>query len=445
MKRWSDRLVATVVALLILALPGTLSARERRGADLIITRQDGRQVQGELIAVKPDTLVLLTSDAKDVSVVLVEIKTIRILRRSKAVEGMFWGLWAGAVGGAIWGGTAASDEEVGWLGGAALGAMLVAVPAGLVGLLAGIGAGVDDRINLAGLPEPEMNRILAKLSRQAREPRVYVPPPGILVPGEPKIKPAPSGYERTRFKLTWIPGYRVGGRGYSGEEEDITFRFPGNLPPEEAGPYSSTGHSLVDRPRFSLGRITLAYEWSRRLASEIELHVSDRLTDQRFGDLRFTSTLDGLTYSDSFETNEVVSSTSLLVGLAFRPLTPALLQPHVLEFGAAAGPAWIGWKGRSIYDYYPDYWTHVRRTTTWTARARISYDYYFNRAFSMGAFAEYRWLHTDISSFSVTMFGQYSEWGNPVNPLARTTEVTLPGRTIALSGLACGLKFGFSF
>jgi hypothetical protein len=444
MKQWSKRLAATVLALMMLVLPRALSARERRGADLIITRQDGRRVQGELIAVKPDALVLLTLDAKDESVMLAEIKSIKILRRSKAWQGVLGGLLAGAVGGAIWGVSTASDEW-GVAGGAFLGGLAVMGPASLLGLMAGMGAGLDDEIDLAGLPVSEMNRILAKLSRQARGPRVYVPTPGILVAGEPTTKPASSGYERTRFKLSWMPGYRVGGQGYSLAAEDITFRFTEDLPSGEAGPYTSSWDPFVDRPRFSLGRVTLAYQWSRRLASEIELYVSNRLTDQRFGELNFTSTLDGLTYYGYFGVPGVVGSTSLLAGLVFRPFPPAFLQPHVLEFGAAAGPAWISWTARSIYDFSPDLLTVDRRTTTWTARACMSYDYYFSPAFSMGVFAEYGWLQADISSFSVTKLVYYYESGNSVNALTRETEVTFPGRTIALGGLACGLKFGFSF
>lgn len=444
MKHLPGRSVATVLAILMLALPGTLSARERRGAYLIVACQGGRQVQGELIAVKPDALILLTSNAKDESVALSEIRTIKILRRSKAWQGLLGGFLAGAVGGAIWGVSTAS-EEWGAAGGAFLGGLAVAGPATLLGLTVGMGAGLDNEIDLTGLPVPEMNRILARLSRQAREPRAYVPPPRIFMAGEAKIKPASSGYDRKRFKLTWMPGYLAGGQGYVPAAEDITFRFTGDLPPGEAGPYSSSWNSYVDRSRFSLGRVSLAYQWSRRLASEIELYASNRLTDQRFGELRFTSTLDGLTYYGSFGIPGVVGSTSLVAGLVFRPLPPAFLQPHVFEFGAAAGPAWISWMARSIYDYTPDFLTADRRTTTWTARVRMSYDYYFNQAFSMGVFAEYRWLQADISSFSATKLVYYYESGNPVNSLTRDTEMTFPGRSIPLGGLACGLKFGFSF
>ena len=88
--------------------------------------------------------------------------------------------------------------------------------------------------------------------------------------------PVLSRYERTRFRLTWMPGNRIGGSGYPFREEDIAFRFVGDLPPEETGPYSSVQYTGIGLPRSSLGHITLAYAWSRRLAAEVELFIPRR-------------------------------------------------------------------------------------------------------------------------------------------------------------------------
>ncbi len=305
MKQGSGKLVATILAILTLALPGSLSAANWRGIDIIVTTQDGRQFRGELIAVKPDSLVLLDADRKDLSILVAEIKNIKVRRRSKAFQGMLYGFLAGAVGGAIWGGIAA-DDEWGVAGGAFLGGLFVAPPASLLGLVAGMGAGLDDEIDLAGLPEPELDRILAKLSRQAREPEAYVPPSRIQTAGGPRMGPVLSRYERTRFRLTWMPGNRIGGPGYSFEQEDIAFRFVGDLPPGESGPYSSVLHTGGGLPRSSLGHITLAYAWSRQLAAEVELFIPRRFAVSRSEDLRFTSTLDGLSYDAYFGSYEVI-------------------------------------------------------------------------------------------------------------------------------------------
>jgi len=425
----------TVLALLALALPGIVSAQYRRGAHLLVTGQDGQRIEGELIAIKPDTMVLLAEDLKVESVLLAEIENIKILRKSKAWQGLLGGFVAGAVGGAIWG-VASGGDEWGAAGAAFLGGLFLGVPASLVGLLAGMSAGLDDDIDLSGLPEPEVKRILAKLSLQAREPGTGAWQTGITTAGEPGLPPAPSRYAQRRFRLTWMPGFRVGGRGSPFEPRVVTFRFIGELPPEEAGPYSVPEHSWANRPIFSLGRVTLAYAWSRRIATEVELHVSGRHTDDRFADLRFTSTLDGLTYYEYLGSREIVRSTSLLIGLSARLLQPSFLQPHAVELGAAVGPSWISWDS---------FWTDSRRTTTWTARGRASYDYHFNPAFSIGAFAEYRWIQAEIPSYARTELLVFDEASYSGVTLTRTTEVTFPGRTVPLGGLSCGLRFSFGF
>ena len=46
MKQGSGKLVAAILAILMLALPGTLSAANWRGIEIIVTTQDGRQYPG---------------------------------------------------------------------------------------------------------------------------------------------------------------------------------------------------------------------------------------------------------------------------------------------------------------------------------------------------------------------------------------------------------------
>jgi hypothetical protein len=101
----------------------------------------------------------------------------------------------------------------------------------------------------------------------------------------------------------------------------------------------------------------------------------------------FNSTLDGIEYWAIWGEDKTLNSLSLLAGLTFRPLPPDLLQHHVIEAGVAAGPAWISASATGWLTPEP---TRISREMTWTARARVAYDYYFNPAFSMGAFAEYR-------------------------------------------------------
>jgi hypothetical protein len=96
-------------------------------------------------------------------------------------------------------------------------------------------------------------------------------------------------------------------------------------------------------------------------------------------------------------------------------------------------------------------WLHedsqiVARETTWTARARVSYDYHFSRALSMGAYAEYRRLRADIPSFGATEDVDFHELDDYYgNSFTRTTEIMLPARSVTMGGFSCGLISGFGF
>jgi len=161
MKQRPDELVAMVLVFLILALPGALSARERRGANIIVTLKDGHFSAGELIAVKPDSLLLLAG--KDESVDLVGIRSIRIIRKSKALLGTGCGYLASLVATTIYAKIIAADDDMAGLSG------LVFLPAGLgIGLLVGAHAGKDKTIQLDGKSESEVRQALSYLRGKAR-------------------------------------------------------------------------------------------------------------------------------------------------------------------------------------------------------------------------------------------------------------------------------------
>ena len=89
MKVMPAKLIASTLAVSLLVLPAGLAAKEKRGADLVVAKIDGSKVSGELIAVKPDSLLLLSA-GMDLSIPLVDIRDVRIVRRSHAL--LFAGL-----------------------------------------------------------------------------------------------------------------------------------------------------------------------------------------------------------------------------------------------------------------------------------------------------------------------------------------------------------------
>jgi hypothetical protein len=170
MKIVTAKLIASALVVSFLVLPAGLSAKERRGANLIVTRLDGSQVSGELIAVKRDSLLLL-SNGRDESIDLADVKTVRIVKKSRAGKGALYGFLVGAAGGALWG-SANQDSDVwgngtAWVAGAYVGAI-----GALTGLLAGSVLGLDSSFTIAVEPETVVNEYWNKLRAHARVPRL---------------------------------------------------------------------------------------------------------------------------------------------------------------------------------------------------------------------------------------------------------------------------------
>jgi hypothetical protein len=157
----------------ILALSMPLTAKERKGADLIVQRTDGTQVRGELIAVKQSSLLLMERDSgADVTVDIEEISVITIAKKWKAGNGFLIGSIVGAVSGA---GFAAymmanpifgkSEFQVGGLIGATLISGLVV---GVIGILISGLSSKDKIIQFEGMSDSEIQEILEKLRKKAR-------------------------------------------------------------------------------------------------------------------------------------------------------------------------------------------------------------------------------------------------------------------------------------
>jgi len=109
----SKKLQALFLIFSLLTLSLNLYAKEKRGAELKITKKDGQQIRGEkkdgqqirgeLITVKPNSLLLLNTEGRDVSVGNADIRVIRIVKKSKFFQSLGIGLLIGAGTGAILG------------------------------------------------------------------------------------------------------------------------------------------------------------------------------------------------------------------------------------------------------------------------------------------------------------------------------------------------------
>jgi hypothetical protein len=160
-----------LVLVCILIFPLGLTAKEKRGADLLIEKTDGQQVRGELIAVKDSSLLLLGESGSDVSADIGDIRIITIVKKSKALQGAGYGflISAASFSALAW----ASDEEY-FTDPEGGGPLVLALFFGIPGLLAGavVGAimGTDKTIRIEGESDSEIQESLEYLRKKARMP-----------------------------------------------------------------------------------------------------------------------------------------------------------------------------------------------------------------------------------------------------------------------------------
>jgi len=166
----SKKFISLFLAFSLMMLSVNLYAKERRGAKLLITKKDGQQIKGELITVKPNSLLLLDTDGKDVSIDIADIKVIRVVKKSKVLIGAGLGaaicIVGGGLAGVIAGGEPpACDSPLEF--GLMMGACFSPVAALLGGIIGGV-AGTDKTIRFEGMTDSEIKEALNKLRKKAR-------------------------------------------------------------------------------------------------------------------------------------------------------------------------------------------------------------------------------------------------------------------------------------
>ena len=157
------KFIALFLVFSLMMLSANLYAKERRGVELIITKKDGQQTQGELITVKPNSLLLLDTEGKDVSVEIEDIMVIKIFKGSKIYEGAKIGGFIGLLGGVI---ISLTGEEQGW----SLKYVQDGIIGGLIGLVIGgvVASLGEETIQIEGMSDLEIKEAMDKLRKKAR-------------------------------------------------------------------------------------------------------------------------------------------------------------------------------------------------------------------------------------------------------------------------------------
>jgi hypothetical protein len=178
MKRTIRAIMALGLVWLLVGAPEALLAARRNGARLRMTLTNNEVVQGELIGVRGETLVLLTGQG-DQTVGLGDVATLLIKDTSGTMIGGLTGLAAGVIVDAtMWHSfnKDTSDEEGGLiiraiLTPAAIAATgLIAGGACLVGMLIGHAAHKGKTYKLQGMTQEEMRGLMETLRKHAMVP-----------------------------------------------------------------------------------------------------------------------------------------------------------------------------------------------------------------------------------------------------------------------------------
>lgn len=444
MRNVPARFIAWILVVSLLVMPASLSAKQRRGAQLIVTRLDGSQVSGELIAVKPDSLLLL-SEGKDVSIGLADVHTVVIVRRSHAA--LFAGI--GGVAGAAAGATAGAyvfnkwddDDPRPLRGGLAFGAL-----GALAGLLANSVFSWDPRFTVAGRPEADVARFWDRLRAHSREGAL----PG-LAPASPGEPPPPPVTERprNRFRLSVSAALpiAIAETPYDELYGDGSFYFPNETAPE-AGPYGAWLSRHSSRPiRIGLGPVGLAYEWTPHWSIDAEFFTDGGISCSWSGFFDFNSSTDSMSYQSGVYDGYEIRFVSFLLGLSYHPFVRDSLQRHNIEIGAAAGPAWISGTpyGSDVLGPGNPFTLPSVGEIGFSGRVQAAYEYYFAPSWSLGLFAGYRFMEKRLTGVVASGTPAFWESGDSAQTVVfrRLVEVSLPALSLKGSGPFVGLRVAF--
>lgn len=414
-------IMACVLAASLLSQAPGLAAQERPGADLVVTKLDGSRVSGELLAVRPDSLILLSGGA-DLSVGFAGIASVRIVRRSRALPGGAL-VGAGIAGGLIAVAEQTTEEEAG---------AIMVIPLGaLVGMALGAVAGRDARFSVAGEPEAAVARNMDRLRAYSREARLPRGPEASL-----------PERDRPRLRLSLAASDNVSrGRQFG---EDGSFHFPEDASPE-AGPHPMSLYQSSANGWGPLGPFNIAYELTAHWAAELEVFAFRHVTSGAAGMMTYTSSTDGIAFTGPLYLEYDARATCILAGLTYRPLATSVFRRYAFELGAAVGPAFIEGEAQEFRDFsFP-----VVRKVALSGRLQATYDYAIfvpglsERGLLLGSFIGYRFMESRFAEVVGSGHGLFQEERLSDPPgFERLVEVTLPDLPLDGSGIYFGFRIG---
>jgi hypothetical protein len=109
----SPMTVAVIVLFVFFIQTPLQAVQERRGSTVVVTLADGSRVEGELLAVKEEVLLVYDKKAaQGKSIDLRQVTQVKLLKKSKILAGVGIGLALGILGGFVINKTSGGDQEM---------------------------------------------------------------------------------------------------------------------------------------------------------------------------------------------------------------------------------------------------------------------------------------------------------------------------------------------
>lgn len=449
-------------------------AKEKKhGAELIIQKKDGQSVRGELLTVKGNLLLVMESGSlSGISVDIGDIHDIKIVKKSRFLKGLGFGLLIGGGGGALLG-FLSGDDPPGWFSMTAgqkalLGGLAFGILGAPIGGIWGTIKGIDESIVLESRSPEEIKLILKKLNSKSRFPaelpqsfkktnsvmqKNFQKPVENAVVLKKQIKLNEIYHQKllsnklSRIHLNFNPGYFNShgvkdyfeifkGRGFGDTEPGGAFFIFSNEPED---------FPLVAKdPVIYLKDIRIEYSISDKFAvgvgysplGEHEVHgykyiLISREEGQYYANLYFLGGYSGRVY--------------YITG-ALMPIPDAFLKKSSFKLGAGIGLSSINLNFRTSDWQYTagkgDNISFSKNSLVLTAFGE--YDYYFNRHWSIGLNIDYKYIPVKVEDFQLT--GYYTVgYDEEFNTIYSSMIIDFPGERVNFGGLGFGMNFGFHF
>jgi hypothetical protein len=408
------------LAIIMTGLP--LAAGERRGATVEVTMTDGRLVKGELLSVKGDALLLyIQGSDRGERLDLQQVDKVRLLRKSKFLRGLGIGLLAGLALSEYSYGIAGNDEELSGL------IYFVLPPqTALVGGICGALSSRSKTIYLAGESTASVETGLGWLKLHARE------------------QDASQAPRRTwqRFHLLWSPSRQSIATNNDFQGESGTFRFVDDVPSKDTAVYPGILNPYIHN-HVRADRFRLEYELAPHLSPSLEFVASEKLNNYVYLDANYFSIDYGKRYESYNSISFQYSYNLLLLGLNWKPVSPSAAGKHLIEFGIAAGPAWVKLNSQSYLSSTP---SPELRKMSWSCNGHAAYDYSWKRHISLGVFIGYQYLRASFPGAAFVTekqeFWPQGQNNSSAIRFTRRTEFTVPGHRVQLDGKTFGFRVG---